>query len=480
MTTLRASLPFLAILLVGTALRVLAFSTFAIHHPDEAIQYIEQAHRLVFGTGIVPWEYRFGMRSWAVPLLLAGPMWIGKAVAPGMLLYVVLPRAVSAVLASTAIIAAWGIGSRVSPRHGLIAMAAIALWYESVYFSVHVLTESLAVAAFLSAAAVLAPGGPRGRLVAGGALLMLAVVLRVHYSPAVGAYALVLFGRRWRDWRWLALGGAAVAVASGTVDVAMGQWPFGWMVANFYQNIVAGKASAFGDYGPEAYPEMLWLHWQVAAVPILWLAARAARRFPALATAALVNLVVHLAIGHKEYRFILLTGQIAIVLAAIGTADLVERADRAWLSRLTVAAVAAWALAALLLAFSPLGDPGWRSYEGGFRLARQAQLQGVCGMALVAGSSWAAGGQTYLHHAPLYAMIARRRAEEDRELAATTYAYDAIISTSDRPAPAPYRRIGCGGEGTERLCLAVRPGGCRRDARSDALLMQRVMERLGR
>jgi hypothetical protein len=41
----------LLILCAGIIARVLAFSTFAIHHPDEAIQYIEQAHRLVFGTG---------------------------------------------------------------------------------------------------------------------------------------------------------------------------------------------------------------------------------------------------------------------------------------------------------------------------------------------------------------------------------------------------------------------------------------------
>jgi len=43
-------------------------------YPDEVMQYLEQAHRLVFGAGMVPWEYEHGVRSWVVPLVLAGPL----------------------------------------------------------------------------------------------------------------------------------------------------------------------------------------------------------------------------------------------------------------------------------------------------------------------------------------------------------------------------------------------------------------------
>src|SRR4051794_31762554 len=31
---------------------------------DEVFQATEQAHRLVFGYGLVPWEFQLGMRSW--------------------------------------------------------------------------------------------------------------------------------------------------------------------------------------------------------------------------------------------------------------------------------------------------------------------------------------------------------------------------------------------------------------------------------
>jgi len=45
---------FWLILIAGVALRAVAFDPYSAHHPDETIQYLEQAHRLVFGHGVVP------------------------------------------------------------------------------------------------------------------------------------------------------------------------------------------------------------------------------------------------------------------------------------------------------------------------------------------------------------------------------------------------------------------------------------------
>ena len=46
--------------------------------PDEIFQYLEQAHRLVFGYGYVPWEYRFGIRSWILPALISPILYLCK------------------------------------------------------------------------------------------------------------------------------------------------------------------------------------------------------------------------------------------------------------------------------------------------------------------------------------------------------------------------------------------------------------------
>src|SRR4026207_2255575 len=40
-------------------------------HPDVPFQYLEQAHRLTFGYGIIPWEYAYGIRSWIIPGFIA-------------------------------------------------------------------------------------------------------------------------------------------------------------------------------------------------------------------------------------------------------------------------------------------------------------------------------------------------------------------------------------------------------------------------
>ena len=72
--TRRLPLLFWTILAIGLALRVAAFNPYAAHHPDESIQYLEQAHRIVFGYGVVPWEFRYFIRSWLIPLALAQPL----------------------------------------------------------------------------------------------------------------------------------------------------------------------------------------------------------------------------------------------------------------------------------------------------------------------------------------------------------------------------------------------------------------------
>jgi phosphatidylinositol glycan class B len=40
--------------------------------PDEIFQTSEPAHRLVFGSGLVAWEFQLGERSWLLPGIIAG------------------------------------------------------------------------------------------------------------------------------------------------------------------------------------------------------------------------------------------------------------------------------------------------------------------------------------------------------------------------------------------------------------------------
>src|SRR5258706_4929444 len=45
---------------------------------DEIYQVVEPAHRLVYGTGLIAWEYVVGMRSWIFPGAIAAVLWLGR------------------------------------------------------------------------------------------------------------------------------------------------------------------------------------------------------------------------------------------------------------------------------------------------------------------------------------------------------------------------------------------------------------------
>ena len=75
--------PLVIILLLAAALRLpLAFWP-NFHHPDEVFQYVEPAWRVLGHDSIVSWEWRYGMRGWLLPTIMAGPVAIGDWIAPG-------------------------------------------------------------------------------------------------------------------------------------------------------------------------------------------------------------------------------------------------------------------------------------------------------------------------------------------------------------------------------------------------------------
>src|ERR1700716_159690 len=84
-----------AILAVGAALRVwLSFNDDGIFWPDEIYQSLEPAHHLVFGTGILPWEFIDGARNWAFPLTIAALLKLSSFISTDPRTYLDLTRLV--------------------------------------------------------------------------------------------------------------------------------------------------------------------------------------------------------------------------------------------------------------------------------------------------------------------------------------------------------------------------------------------------
>ena len=120
------------------------------------------------------------------------------------------------------VIAAWVIGRRISVQHAIVGMAVVGIWVEFVAFSVQTLSESLAVAAFMTAAALLHSKARMPAVVAAGALLALAGLFRFQFGPAMAVFGAIMAGKDWRLWKGLIIGAVPVVIGGALIDVAMG------------------------------------------------------------------------------------------------------------------------------------------------------------------------------------------------------------------------------------------------------------------
>ena len=112
---------------------------------DETIQYFEQGHRLAFGSGVVPWEFDDGIRSWLLPGLIALAMRATAWFSDNPMLYVDLVRTLCIVLSMVIVLIGFRAGERDSGRLGAIVTGGFcAIWFDLIYFAPAVMTEVLA------------------------------------------------------------------------------------------------------------------------------------------------------------------------------------------------------------------------------------------------------------------------------------------------------------------------------------------------
>jgi phosphatidylinositol glycan class B len=472
---------FWGLLVVAVLLRIAAFDPYSAHHYDETIQYLEQAHRIVFGYGFVPWEYRYFIRSWLIPLLLVPPMQFGEWLNPGGTLYLILPRVMLAAVNFIPVIAAWFIGKRISTSHAILGMAVMALWIECVLFSVQALSESLAVACFFAAVAILRREARFGSLIGAGALMALAGLFRFQFGPAIALFAIIVAGKDRRMWAAIFLGGLPVVIAGGLLDLAMGLQPYEWILNNYQANIAQGRMKEIGGHDNWYYLKAVPNYWKWALVPIIIFAVWGWRRNPALLAAALLNIAVHQFVGHKEYRYLWLSIDIILLLAAFGSVDLIERAIfRRWKGPLTKNPVAkivgVWVLLSLSLALTATYRIDWRHDGAPSKLAAETlRNPEVCGIAVPLGP-YARFGYAFLHQPKPVFLIGKGRPPSRSDPGPLSGAFNAVLAWDGEPQPKGFPIKGdCMGKGDDRLCAFRRLGGCVLDERSRPYLYQETL-----
>jgi hypothetical protein len=291
--------------------------------------------------------------------------------------------------------------------------------------------------------------------VTAGVLLGLALALRPQVLPA----AVVLLVWPGIAGRWRVAAGAAAALAAASVL----DWvTLGAPSASIWRYVAANLAGASDSFGTQPWYYFLLAEaavWGVALpVPVV-LCVIGARRWAMPLVAALALIGAHMAIGHKEHRFIYPALALCAVEAGLGLAVVV-----AWVARrLAARGVAMPARAASLgviagwaaLCGMVWAGPGMVTLRARARdtLAAADYAAGVpevCGIGMGPGKdAWVAyGGYTHLHRdVPLF--WPRDKAAFGREAAG----FDLLLSEERAPG---YTVLRCFGT----VCVSRRDGPC--------------------
>lgn len=303
-------------------------------HPDEVHQYLEPAHRMVWGVGARSHEWHSGMRN------LVGPGAIAALFGACRALGLNDPRVYLTVLkvvlggVSLLVMARWAESVRrvtASEHSARLAALVLALWVPWQNLAFRSLGENFSTHAVMLALAYFT--ARRRGFFAAGAMAGMAFVLRYPAGLFLPVFLVVL--ARGRDRVALAQWAAGLVLTLaglGLVDAVVWGEPFHSVIAYVDYNIVRGQARAYGER-----PLLYYLACAATLAPAGLLAlayhGRASlRRAEVPLALAAVYLAGMSLLAHKEARFFLPAVPLLITAAV--------QAREEWSPRRTALAVA--------------------------------------------------------------------------------------------------------------------------------------------
>ncbi len=429
-------------------------------HPDEIFQVVEQAYSFYFEDRVIPWEIRGNLRGWLWPMIIGGVIFPseklgggGAGIAFSVLLFMSL-------FSLAGIYAAYSIGMLKSRRHALVGAIVAAIWYEFVWFAGNPLNEAAATYCILVAIAVLLRGGGAARFAFAGACLGLAFVFRLQYAPAVAFIALYCGGLAFREkWLPMVFGGLIPVMIFGLVDWLFIGLPFQSMYNYFVVNLVQDKASEFGVLSTIFYVYFYTNYWFYLFPIIIALVFVPKAPFQLLWYVAIIIILCHSLIPHKEYRFVFAGTYLLIMLAAFGSVDLADHIFKRYPNILFFPApalvVAFWAANSLLIASSERMALKWSYGKAEVLAFRWLEKQpDLCGLGFVATDLLRSPGKSGLHRSIPFIWEENHRPEADLTgklailLKPDTYNY--LLVFQDVKPPEPFVQKACFPGGRER------------------------------
>ena len=376
--------------------------------PDEIFQSVEQAHRLVFGYGITPWEFREGARSWVFPGMVAAVLKLGSLLGletgQGLMLLVKTSMALLSVV--TMFMTMRLAQNNAGPRAAVFAGLFAAFFPVSLLLAARSLSE-VATAPVLLGSYMLSRKTGREKQIASGVLAGLAICMRYQSGLiALGILAVLVSERRIKDALWFAAGASVLGLLGGMLDWLTWGKPFYAFKKYLYFNIKKSGAK-FGRYPFTYYAKVSWSAIGPALLVLVGAFVGGLRFAPRLALLVLGYVLVHSLVPHKEYRFLMPVVPFALAIAGCGVVALENqlRTPRWLASVVGVACAAAMAYNATQLTWAKLGFPSdrgnrspWHSGEGINRLLWDAGTRDdVCGLIVTGESFGWVGGYSYFH-----------------------------------------------------------------------------------
>lgn len=316
------------IAIVGLCIRlVLVFVSDLFHHPDEVFQNLEQAHRVVFGYGHIPWEYRFGIRSWIVPGFISVWLIICKVLHHNSAdIYIPLVKSVTCVLSTSLIYFAYIIGRTIASENaGRLSCIFVCFWYELVYFAHKTTPETLAMISLTGALACAVANVNQRKPILFGLLSALCIVLRFQFMPAI--FILVLFVCfTWMKNEFIKAGliFLLIIAVAGYIDYLT----WGSFFASYYNNYLYNKVYKISEiFGTKPFWYFLTkLTWTSAGVfSVIGLLSLTKLHKVWLPLACILSVILsHSIIPHKEYRFVLAVIPVFLILTSVIVSDYIS------------------------------------------------------------------------------------------------------------------------------------------------------------
>jgi GPI mannosyltransferase 3 len=305
------------IVVIGLAIRlILALNFDTIYHPDEIFQYVEQAHRWEFGYGNIPWEYRYGIRSWILPGFIAGLLHLLRIFhIEDPNIYTPAIKTIFCVFSVSIIYSTYIITRNIaSEKAARLASVVACLWHELIFFASKAMPEVISTYLIAIAIACLVTKPQIRNSLLFGISCGIVTVLRYQYLPIV-ITLFVLAALKWSKKQILLISMIIIMAVMGAGYVDYLTW--GSFFASYYNNYLYNSVYKVSEiFGIEPFSYYFTGGAFIITILSYFLTPRDNK--PWIIFACILSVIIsHSFIAHKEFRFIIAVVPLSIILVSI-------------------------------------------------------------------------------------------------------------------------------------------------------------------